>query len=181
MCSSPCYHHGVVGECRVLQLILSASDASDDVCAIALRCLRDPTVIVVRQPALYLDGTRHWFVDVEQRWKLETLVDILETVDFSQVLVRCGTSRLADETAAHLEVRRLLAVVWVCVVCCAVCGWSRARRSLPFACGGACVLYCCAPGCCISRRSFPQQRRPRSTRRGVGTVSAARSSDLGAV
>ena len=53
---------------------------------------------------LTIDGTRYYYVDVEkEELKREVLMDLLETISFSQLVVYCNTRRTVERVTAMLQ------------------------------------------------------------------------------
>jgi translation initiation factor 4A len=59
---------------------------------IANKMIEDPVRILVKKEELTLDGIRQFYIAVqEEKWKLETLCDLYETLTINQCIIYCNT------------------------------------------------------------------------------------------
>lgn len=59
---------------------------------IANKMMEDPVRILVKKEELTLDGIRQFYIAVqEEKWKLETLCDLYETLTINQCIIYCNT------------------------------------------------------------------------------------------
>jgi superfamily II DNA/RNA helicase len=58
--------------------------------------------------SLTLYGNKQWYIDVEkEEWKLETIMDIHETVTITRALIFCDSEEKVFVLAGHMRSRRL--------------------------------------------------------------------------
>jgi len=88
------------------QVGLFSATMPGDVLEITSKFMRDPIRILVKKDELTLEGIRQFFVDVSQEnWKLETLVDLYETITITQAIIYCNSRRKVDWLAKELRDR----------------------------------------------------------------------------
>jgi translation initiation factor 4A len=64
---------------------------------ITQRFMNDPSRILVKRDELTLEGIRQFYVNVEREdWKLDTLVDLYDTLNITQAVIFCNTRRKVD-------------------------------------------------------------------------------------
>jgi len=79
------------------QVGLFSATLSQEVLEVTNKFMRDPVQILVKQDALTLDGIKQFYVNVErEEWKLDTLLDIYETISITQCVVFVSTRRKVD-------------------------------------------------------------------------------------
>lgn len=99
---------------RAAQVALTTAAAPPEVAAFATRVLREPAVVVeLEEEHWSLDGTRQFYVSLDDdRWKLDTLVDIWESMAGrypSGMAVFCNTDDRAARLAEELRARDISA------------------------------------------------------------------------
>jgi len=68
--------------------------------------MRDPIRILVKKDELTLEGIRQFYINVEKEtWKLETLVDLYESITITQAIIYCNSRRRVDWLAKELRDR----------------------------------------------------------------------------
>lgn len=68
-----------------------------EILEISQRFMRDPVRILVKRDELTLEGIKQFYIAVEEeRWKLETLCDLYETLTITQAIIYCNTRRKVD-------------------------------------------------------------------------------------
>jgi translation initiation factor 4A len=65
--------------------------------------MRDPTRILVKKEALTLEGIKQFYVAVEEEYKLETLMDLYDSVSIAQSVIFCNTRRKVDWLADQMN------------------------------------------------------------------------------
>jgi len=88
---------------RDIQVCLFSATMPRDVLELAQKFMRDPTRILVRQESLTLDGIKQFYVAVEEDHKLETLMDLYESVSIAQSVVFVNTRRKVDYVSQKLN------------------------------------------------------------------------------
>ena len=88
-----------------VQCILMSATMPPDVLEVSKSFMREPVRILVKTEELTLDGIKQFFVNVQQeQWKLDTLIDLYETLSITQAVIFCNTRRkveyLTDELTA---------------------------------------------------------------------------------
>jgi len=64
---------------------------------ITQRFMNEPSRILVKRDELTLEGIRQFYVNVEREdWKLDTLVDLYDTLNITQAVIFCNTRRKVD-------------------------------------------------------------------------------------
>jgi len=64
---------------------------------ITQRFMNEPSKILVKRDELTLEGIRQFYVNVEREdWKLDTLVDLYDTLNITQAVIFCNTRRKVD-------------------------------------------------------------------------------------
>lgn len=77
-------------------LLLSAT-MPRDVLEVTTNFMRDPTVILVKQEELTLEGIQQFYVLVEREdWKLSTLCDLYEQLTITQAVIFLNTRRKVE-------------------------------------------------------------------------------------
>jgi translation initiation factor 4A len=80
-----------------VQVCLFSATMPDDILAITERFMRDPIKILVKKDELTLEGIKQFFVAVgEEKWKLDTLCELYETLTIAQAIIYCNTRRKVD-------------------------------------------------------------------------------------
>jgi translation initiation factor 4A len=90
-----------------VQTVLLSATMPQDVLEVTTRFMRDPIRILVKKEELTLEGIRQFYVDVKkEEWKLETLIDLYETLTISQSVIFCNTRRRVDQLTGQLTERQ---------------------------------------------------------------------------
>jgi len=70
------------------------------------RFMKAPVRIVLARDEVNLKGIRQYFVDVgDERYKLDTLVDLFNSVSVSQCIIFCNSRRRADSLSREMDER----------------------------------------------------------------------------
>ena len=88
---------------RDIQVALFSATMPDDVLALTTKFMRNPTRILVRKESLTLEGIKQFYVAVEEEHKLETLMDLYESVSIAQSVIFANTKRKVDYIAEQLN------------------------------------------------------------------------------
>lgn len=77
-----------------------------DVLEVSKCFMRNPINILVKKEELTLEGIKQFFVSVEcEEWKLETLIDLYDTLSITQAVIFCNTRRKVDWLTQNLHER----------------------------------------------------------------------------
>jgi len=80
-----------------VQVALFSATMPSDVLEVTSKFMRDPIRILVKRDELTLEGIKQFFVSVErEEWKLETLIDLYDTLTITQAIIYCNTRRKVD-------------------------------------------------------------------------------------
>jgi len=80
-----------------VQVGLFSATMPADALEITQRFMNEPSKILVKRDELTLEGIRQFYVNVEREdWKLDTLVDLYETLNITQAVIFCNTRRKVD-------------------------------------------------------------------------------------
>lgn len=86
-----------------IQVALFSATMPDDVLNLSARWMRDPVKILIRREKLTLEGIKQFFIAVEEEHKLDTLMDLYETVSVAQSVIFANTRRKVDWIAENLN------------------------------------------------------------------------------
>jgi len=79
-----------------IQVALFSATMPDDVLDLTKKFMRSPTRILVKRESLTLEGIKQFYVAVEEDHKLETLMDLYESVSIAQSVIFANTRRKVD-------------------------------------------------------------------------------------
>jgi len=86
-----------------IQVALFSATLPPDVLQLSEKFLRDPTEILVKKETLTLEGIKQFYIAVEEEFKLETLVDLYDSVSIAQSVIFCNTRRKVDWLAREMN------------------------------------------------------------------------------
>jgi translation initiation factor 4A len=86
-----------------IQVALFSATMPGDVLALTQKFMRAPTRILVKQDQLTLEGIKQFYVAVEDDSKLETLMDLYESVSIAQSVIFANTRRKVDFISEQLN------------------------------------------------------------------------------
>jgi translation initiation factor 4A len=92
-----------------VQVALFSATMPDDVLELTKKFMRNPTRILVKRESLTLEGIKQFYVAVEEDHKLETLMDLYESVSIAQSVIFANTRRKVDYIKDQLDKHRLVA------------------------------------------------------------------------
>ncbi|KAG0300764.1 translation initiation factor eIF4A [Dissophora globulifera] len=91
---------------RGTQVVLISTTVPVEVVEAAKKLIGSPIRILVEKDELNLEGTKQFYVAVEnEEWKLDTLCDLYETVTITQAVIFCNTRRKVDWLTEKLTAR----------------------------------------------------------------------------
>jgi len=69
--------------------------------------MNNPVQILVKRKELTLEGIRQFYIDVEvEKWKLDTLCDLYDTLNITQAVIFCNTRRKVDWLTDQMRSRQ---------------------------------------------------------------------------
>jgi translation initiation factor 4A len=86
-----------------VQVALFSATMPDNVLELTKKFMRNPTRILVKKESLTLEGIKQFYVAVEEEHKLETLMDLYESVSIAQSVIFANTRRKVDWIAEQLN------------------------------------------------------------------------------
>eukprot|EP01004_Peranema_trichophorum_P004269 NODE_3203_length_1400_cov_210.602976_g2710_i1.p1 GENE.NODE_3203_length_1400_cov_210.602976_g2710_i1~~NODE_3203_length_1400_cov_210.602976_g2710_i1.p1 ORF type:complete len:404 (+),score=49.05 NODE_3203_length_1400_cov_210.602976_g2710_i1:49-1260(+) len=86
-----------------IQVALFSATMPPDVLDLTAKFMREPVRILVKKEALTLEGIKQFYVAVEEEYKLETLMDLYESVSIAQSVIFCNTRRKVDWLASEMN------------------------------------------------------------------------------
>jgi len=76
------------------QVCLFSATMPTEALDITQNFMKNPLRILVKQEELTLEGIRQFFIDCEkEEWKLETLVDLYDTLNIAQAVIFCNSKK----------------------------------------------------------------------------------------
>jgi translation initiation factor 4A len=88
---------------KEIQVVLVSATIPNDVLELTDKFMRSPTRILVKKEALTLEGIKQFYVAVEEEFKLETLMDLYDSVSIAQSVIFCNTRRKVDWLANEMN------------------------------------------------------------------------------
>jgi translation initiation factor 4A len=80
-----------------IQVGLFSATLPSDILEITQRFMRKPVKILVKKEMVTLDGIQQYYIDVRrENHKLETLMDLYQTLTISQAIIYCNSRRKVD-------------------------------------------------------------------------------------
>eukprot|EP00998_Keelungia_sp_KM082_P000138 NODE_1015_length_1509_cov_307.825615_g1004_i0.p1 GENE.NODE_1015_length_1509_cov_307.825615_g1004_i0~~NODE_1015_length_1509_cov_307.825615_g1004_i0.p1 ORF type:complete len:396 (+),score=112.98 NODE_1015_length_1509_cov_307.825615_g1004_i0:102-1289(+) len=86
-----------------VQVGLFSATMPPEVLELTAKFMRDPIRILVKKESLTLEGIKQFYVAVEEEFKLETLMDLYDSVSIAQSVIFCNTRRKVDWLADQLN------------------------------------------------------------------------------
>lgn len=86
-----------------VQVCLFSATMPPDVLELTDKFMRNPIRILVRKEALTLEGIKQFYVAVEDDFKLETLMDLYDSVSIAQSVIFCNTRRKVDWLSTEMS------------------------------------------------------------------------------
>lgn len=89
-----------------VQVALFSATMPNEILNLTTQFMRDPKRILVKQEELTLEGIRQFYVGVEKdEWKMDTLIDLYETLTIVQAIIYCNTRRRVDQLTKQMRER----------------------------------------------------------------------------
>lgn len=88
------------------QVALFSATLPPETLDISNRFMKDPIRLVLNRDEVNLKGIKQYYVDVgEERYKMDTLVDLFSSVSVSQTIIFCNSRRKADSLTIQMAER----------------------------------------------------------------------------
>lgn len=89
---------------REIQVVLLSATMPQDVLEVTTKFMKDPVRILVKKDELTLEGIKQFYVNVDlEQYKIDTLIDLYETITITQCVVFCNTKKKVEEICAALR------------------------------------------------------------------------------
>jgi len=89
-----------------VQVALFSATMSPETLEITENFMNDPVKILVKQEEVTLEGIRQFYINCERReWKLDTLVDLYDTLSIGQAMIFCNTKKTVMWLTTELRAR----------------------------------------------------------------------------
>lgn len=86
-----------------VQLSVFSATMPADVLEAIKRFLKKPVRLTIKKEDLALEGVRQFYVAIEkEEWKLDTLIDLMDTLALKQLVIYCNTRRKVEFLASKL-------------------------------------------------------------------------------
>lgn len=86
-----------------IQVALFSATMPQDVLDLTKKFMRNPVRILVKKESLTLEGIKQFYVAVEEEHKLDTLMDLYESVSIAQSVIFANTRRKVDWVSEQLN------------------------------------------------------------------------------
>lgn len=91
---------------RNIQVVLLSATMPNAVLEVTTKFMRDPIRILVKKDELTLEGIKQFYVNVgEEKYKIDVLVDLYETITITQAVIFCNTRRKVEYVMEELTSR----------------------------------------------------------------------------
>lgn len=89
-----------------IQVILVSATMPNDILELTRKFMRNPTQILAKQEELTLEGIKQFYIAVmKEEYKLETLIDLYQTLTITQAVIFVNSRRKAEYLATQLIAR----------------------------------------------------------------------------
>jgi len=88
-----------------VQVCLFSATMPAEVLELTQKFMRDPVRILVKKEALTLEGIKQFYVAVEEQYKLETLMDLYDSVSIAQSVIFCNRRSKVDWLAEKMNAK----------------------------------------------------------------------------
>lgn len=80
-----------------IQSAIFSATMPPDILEVTKKFMKEPMKILVKNEELTLDGIKQFFIAIErEEWKLDTLMDLYQTITVTQVIIYCNTRRKVE-------------------------------------------------------------------------------------
>jgi len=87
---------------KEVQVGLFSATFDTEILKMTQQFMRDPVRILVKKEQLTLEGIRQFYVDVDERWKLDTLCDLYESLTINQCIIYCNRRHRVEWLAEQM-------------------------------------------------------------------------------
>merc|ERR1719410_2582184 len=87
---------------KEVQVGLFSATFDAEILKMTQQFMRDPVRILVKKEELTLEGIRQFYVDVDDRWKLDTLCDLYESLTINQCIIYCNRRQRVEWLAEQM-------------------------------------------------------------------------------
>jgi translation initiation factor 4A len=89
-----------------VQVSLFSATMPSEILDISKRFMRNPVEILVKKAEVTLEGIKQFYIAVEEeKWKLETLCDLYQTLMITQAIIYCNTRKKVDWLTDQMKQR----------------------------------------------------------------------------
>jgi translation initiation factor 4A len=88
---------------NTIQVALFSATIPDDVLEITTKFMRNPIKILMKKETVTLEGIKQFYIEVEKPEKIETLMDLYDSISVAQSVIFVNTKNSADFVAAQLN------------------------------------------------------------------------------
>lgn len=82
---------------ETIQVAVFSATMPPPILEITEKFMRDPVKILVKNEELTLDGIKQFYIAIErEEWKMETLMDLYQTITVTQAIIYCNTRRKVE-------------------------------------------------------------------------------------
>lgn len=91
---------------ETIQVAVFSATIPPDMFEITKKFMKNPLKILVKNDELTLDGIKQFFIAIDrEEWKLDTLMDLYQTITVTQAIIYCNTRRKVEYLADCLSAR----------------------------------------------------------------------------
>jgi len=89
-----------------IQSAIFSATMPPDILEVTKKFMKEPMKILVKNEELTLDGIKQFFIAIErEEWKLDTLMDLYQTITVTQVIIYCNTRRKVEYLTDSMTVK----------------------------------------------------------------------------
>jgi len=91
---------------ETIQVAVFSATIPPEMLDVTKKFMKNPLKILVKNDELTLDGIKQFFIAIDrEEWKLETLMDLYQTISVTQAIIYCNTRRKVEYLADCLSAR----------------------------------------------------------------------------
>lgn len=92
-----------------IQVAIFSATMPPSILEVTNNFMKNPLKILVKNEELTLEGIKQFYIAIEkEEWKLETLMDLYQTITVTQVIIYCNTRRKVEYLAECMSARDFL-------------------------------------------------------------------------
>jgi len=89
-----------------IQSAIFSATMPPDILEVTKKFMKEPMKILVKNEELTLDGIKQFFIAIDrEEWKLDTLMDLYQTITVTQVIIYCNTRRKVEYLTDSMTVK----------------------------------------------------------------------------